>query len=385
MPTNNKTERAKHALVDKAGWTTDEIKGLQFSEPSVSNGSGAHVNGYKPDTPAQGEKLPRFHIYTAAEAEDLAKPQIYRVEKIAPEGSSSMWTGDAGSGKTVAATDLGVCVSAGVDNWLGLRITQTPVLFIDEESGRARFSRRLVAAKRGHGLSRADDLPFFFTTKAALNLRPNYQNAIPDVELLKAAIKQCGAGVVFIDALADIMAGGNENSVEDVQPVVMAVSRIAEETGASIILIHHNAKHAGNYRGSSAIPAGVDLLLNFKRDQTTGKGTFESAKTRDVEPFSLAANFMFTPTGTWLEAAKPDATTQKLSKSERYVMGYLLAKGVSTIEDIENNADACTPEAARRALYSLTSRKLTRRADEGRRGTAASYNATDEGRKAVQS
>ncbi len=67
------------------------------------------------------------------------------------------------------------------------------------------------------------------------------------------AIRDVDAKLVIIDALADVMAGGDENSVKDTQPVFMQLRKIAEETGAAILVIHHVNK-MGDYRGSTAIP-----------------------------------------------------------------------------------------------------------------------------------
>lgn len=44
--------------------------------------------------------------------------------------------------------------------------------------------------------------------------------------------------------------------------------------------------------------------------------------------------------------------------------------------EIMNNADACTEEAARRAVYSLTDKGLLIRVNEGAKGTPAIYAIT---------
>lgn len=76
-----------------------------------------------------------------------------------------------------------------------------------------------------------------------------------DADLLTRLVLELDAKLVIIDALADVMLGGDENAVKDTQPVFANLRFIAELTGAAFIVIHH-ANKLGGYRGSTAIAKG---------------------------------------------------------------------------------------------------------------------------------
>jgi RecA-family ATPase len=221
----------------------------------------------------------RIIIRNAAYALTPRTPINYIIDKVISPGSVNVWAGKFGNGKTYVTLAAGVSVALGID-FLGMPTKQTTVLFIDEESGDQRLSTRLAATLRG--VDGGEETLINFISLAGFNLlkRPG------DAELLQSCIEQTQAGLVFIDALADIMLGGDENSVKDTQPVFAALRKIAENTRAAIVLIHHTNK-LGEYRGSSAIPGAIDSMLLIEKDEKTNVITFKSIKNRDGEPLKF--------------------------------------------------------------------------------------------------
>lgn len=59
-------------------------------------------------------------------------------------------------------------------------------------------------------------------------------------------------------------------------------------------------------------------------------------------------------------------------------MRYLEENGSASMDDIMNHADTCTAQAARVAVYLLTSRGLAARVDGGGRGQKSIYALTQE-------
>jgi len=311
------------------------------------------------------EEAQRFKLHTAAEALREQEPTEWIVERLFSAGSVSLVVGEGGSKKTWAMLDMTVCVAQGVD-WLGFMTQQAPVLFIDEESGPRRLARRLGQVLRGYGAGA--ETPISYVTLAGFN----FLQVETDVNELQALIMGTEAKLVVIDALADVMLGGDENSVRDVQPVFHRLRQVAEVTGAAIVVIHHSNK-TGGYRGSSAMHGAVDLML--KMDSRTGENyiAFDVEKARDVEPhkFAAAANWgddMFN-----LTVASAIQSTDRYSKSERYVLRYLEANGDSFMKDIQAHADSCSENAARQAVYSLVEKRAIERKDDGGQGAPALY------------
>ena len=94
---------------------------------------------------------------------------------------------------------------------------------------------------------------------------------------LQTLILAGGFGLVMIDALCNVMIGGDENSVKDTQIIFQNLRRLSDCTGASFVIAHHTNK-AGDYRGSTAIPGGVDSMLLIKSDEGSEYINFESGK-----------------------------------------------------------------------------------------------------------
>jgi hypothetical protein len=187
---------------------------------------------------------------------------------------------------------------------------------------------------------------------------------------------------VVIDALADVMPGADENSVQDVQPLFMALRSIAEATQAALVVIHHKNK-GGGYRGSTAMKGAVDLLLKVESRPDELRVAFESEKARDVGRIEFAALANF---GEGIFNLSPAVVVQSGStfpKSQRYVLRYLSEHGPATVDDIMGHADVCAGTTARKALYTLTDKGYTTRVDDGGRGAPATYDLTEQGKKKV--
>ena len=180
--------------------------------------------------------------------------------------------------------DAAVCVALG-EPWLGKPTKQMTVLVIDEESGVGRLKRRLGAVMRPHDADK--DLPLAYACMSGLSLLEE-----DGADRLVQYIEAAGAGLVIIDALADVMLGGDENAVKDVQRVFYNLRRAAERTGATILIIHHTSK-AGNYRGSTAIKGAVDLMLMVESKPASPNIEIRTEKSRDTEPFDLYATARF--------------------------------------------------------------------------------------------
>ena len=323
---------------------------------------------------------PRYQILTACDALQPQPPQQWVVERLIPAGSVSMFFGEGGSKKTWCMVCLAVCVALGRP-FLNFTTRQGPVLLIDEESGPRRMLSRLGDVLRGQGAG--VDTPVHCVSLAAFNLGvPN------DIGELYNLITTTHASLVIIDALADVMPGRDENSVKDVQPVFLSLRKIAEETRAAIVVIHH-ANKGGSYRGSTAIKGSLDLLVSVESKTGANEIAFRTEKARDTLPVHFGANAAFMPGSFSLSASASAAGTASsraslLNQGERYVLRYLLKNGVSSVRDISDNADSCSAATARNATYDLAAKELVVRTNGGGQGVKAEYDLTEKGKKAAR-
>lgn len=327
------------------------------------------LNGPLPDDfqeNPQSTERPRWIVRTAADALAPQPPVEYVLKGLITAGSVNLFYGPPGSKKTYAMIAQAVCVASGLP-WVEFGVEPRKVLIIDEESGERRLLRRLGEALRGEELGPETHVSFVSLAGFKLD-NPN------DVELLRTLIISEGAGLVVIDALADIMTG-DENSKQDTQPIFTALRKIAEETNAAIIVIHHSNK-AGGYRGSSAIMGAVDLMVQVESE--TGKNiiTFKSEKARDELPQEWSA------VATWIKdeehgdrfTLRPceNERSTHYSKAESYVLRYLEEHGASPIPAIEAAADTCSPRAANLAVYALAGKRKIYRTNPGAKGRGVS-------------
>jgi hypothetical protein len=322
---------------------------------------------------------PRYVIRDAAYALQPRPPIEHVIQGFAARGSVNLMVGRFGTKKTYILLSASVHVALG-KMWLGLMVQPGNVLIIDEESGDERLSRRLGMAIRGE--LGDESTPIYYVSLAQFNLFKKPE----DASLMTALIQEVDAKLVVIDALADIMAGGDENSVKDTQPVFMQLRKIAEESGAAIIVIHH-ANKTGDYRGSTAIPGAIDNMILVESADDSNFITFKSLKVRDGSPFQFTAEAHWTEDQFYLTAtdfeSKPGRAS--LGKPHRYVLRYLAAHdGEAPLTDIKDHADTCSSAGARDATYNLVDQGYIFRSDDGGHGIKATFKLTEKGQEWVE-
>jgi hypothetical protein len=76
--------------------------------------------------------------------------------------------------------------------------------------------------------------------------------------------------LIIGDTLARMSAGANENSGEDMGPVMARFDQVATATGAAMMIIHHNGKDAARgARGWSGIRAHIDTEIEVSEKDGT--------------------------------------------------------------------------------------------------------------------
>jgi hypothetical protein len=306
----------------------------------------------------------RFTIGTGAEALKPQRDINWLIREFLARSWVSIWFGEPGCKKTWGVLDQAVCVALGKP-WLGFRTVKSTVLIIDEESGTHRLLSRMGNVMRAH--EAPAEIPLYFVSLHGFNLIDDHGAAE-----LEDLVKEVQPGLVIIDALADVMLGGDENLVRDIQPPLVRLRRIAERQDCAIQVIHHVNK-AGEYRGSTALKGAVDSMILVESAPDSNLVSFRAEKARDVmiKPFAATAHFDI---GTFrLTEADIQTGQAKLSPGERYVLKYLEANGPATVKAIIESADVCSPATARRALYSLADRDRIKRVDNN--GTGKGHEA----------
>lgn len=182
--------------------------------------------------------------------------------------------GPPGSGKTFAALDLALHVSAGRD-WLGHRVDQGAAIYIAAEAGLG-ISNRVAAWRQHTGIV---DAPF-----AALTVPVDLCHPVGDLDRLLEAIRasRLAPGLITIDTVSRALGGGNENAPDDMGAFVRSLDILRSELRSHVLGVHHSGKDASRgSRGHSSLHCAVDTEIEIAREEATGILTGTVSKQRD--------------------------------------------------------------------------------------------------------
>jgi hypothetical protein len=301
-------------------------------------------------------------------------------------GKLNLVEGDPGTGKSVATTDLAARVTTGKPWPDGSECKPGGVVILSAEDGladtiRPRFDAAGGDPSKAVAVSTVPDVEG--------NERPI---AIPDdLHVIEAAIERVGAVLVVIDPLMAFLSGEvNSHRDQDVRRALAPLARLAERTGATVVLVRHLNKGAsGNalYRGGGSIGivgATRSGLLIAKDPEDDGRRVLASIKSNLAAP---APSLVFGLSGTdngavrvdWkgqsrldasaLLSAPTDPDERSVLQEARDLLREVLSEGsvpASEVKEEARSADISerTLKTAKRELGILTSRE----GEAGKRG-----------------
>jgi hypothetical protein len=182
------------------------------------------------------------------------------VQGVLVEEGAAVVYGESNAGKTFWTTDLALHVAAGLP-WNGRRVEQGGVVYCVLEGG-AGFRNRVSAWRTSHHMDGAQ-IPFA-AIPSSLNLLDPEADTPKLISTVKAAAIQISHPVklIVVDTLSRALAGGNENSPEDMGALVQNMDAIRAQTNAAVVFVHHSGKDsAKGARGHSLLRAAVDTEI----------------------------------------------------------------------------------------------------------------------------
>lgn len=286
-------------------------------------------------------------IFTMKDAYTPRAPLAFAVSGLFPLPSLSIFYGAPGTLKSILLAYFAGCVSSN-KNCLNRDVTQSPVLWIEADNGRRRTHERFAAI--GRALDLTEDAPLYYVSMPTPWLNAGSDQQICD---LINRVKELGVKFICIDNLGLISGGADENS-DDMITVMSNLRYVAEETGAAVVVIHHQRKGINNgrageqLRGHSSIEGAIDLALHVKREENSNVVMLSSTKTRDVDVEHFGAEFRYEHkpgTTELLEACFVPFEVEDVS-SERAIEAVL-------IDIMKNNNDFTQKEAVTAAKEKL--------------------------------
>lgn len=273
-----------------------------------------------------------WQVFTLRDAFAPREPLTWLVEGLVYAGSLSIWYGAPGTLKSMILSDLAVSVASG-SHWLskpGDPLTGTvtnpgAVMWLDFDNGQRRTHERFAALARARNLP--DSTPLYYVSMASPILATGDAESIRS---LAARVIDRDVRLVIIDNLLAVSGGMDENSADMQMP--MAGLRWLAETGAAVIVIHHQrktqsgkARTGETLRGHGSIEAALDSAILITRDDQTVIVTATKVRGVSIKPFS--AKFTF------------DNDAQHELKTARFWPIDLKAEAAADAEEEENELE----------------------------------------------
>ena len=215
------------------------------------------VNGVNDD-------LPEIHSARDMFENPVPEPPAI-IDGVLRKGAKMICTGDSKSGKTCLLMNLAICIAEGWE-WLGHHCMQGRVLYINMEVMQSDFETRYKSIYKAYEKPASEEGKNNFDW---WNLRGK---AEPLDKLAPKIIRRCRSKkylAIIVDPIYKVQ-GGDENSAEAIGRFCALFDQIAEETGASMIYVHHHSKgSAGGKKvadrgsGSGVFSRDADAIIDF--------------------------------------------------------------------------------------------------------------------------
>lgn len=248
-------------LAGKCGGAYEPPGGLPIGDDEVENYSDVGTDAAGAEGAAEGVKTGESAASSGFEFVSMWQlvdqpPAPWLVQGMLQRADLGMIYGAPGSGKSFLALDLALHMARGVE-WHGRPVVASRVAWIAAEASGS-FGVRVKAFAKRHGLDRADcDIP-------VLAAAPDFGNPA-HVKQIIAGVQAAGAEVLFVDTLAAVSGGVDENSSE-IGKVIGGCQQIHRATGAFVVVIHHSGKDATRgARGWSGINAAMHSAWEVER------------------------------------------------------------------------------------------------------------------------
>jgi RecA-family ATPase len=182
-------------------------------------------------------------------------PQL--IEGILFQGAKMIIAGPSKSRKTWNLTDLAIAVSLG-EPWCGFPTKASTVLYVNLEIAKFSYRKRIRMICNGRGFEPASLSRFH-----VWNRRGKENEIVGLASQLRAMTARTGADFLIIDPIYKTYGDREENSNTEMAQVLNELEKLAQDTGAAVLIAAHFPK--GNLSGRDAIDrvAGASV---FGRD-----------------------------------------------------------------------------------------------------------------------
>lgn len=215
---------------------------------------------------------------------------------LLPSQAVVTFAGIPGIGKSFVALSWACAVATG-EPWFGRTVAGPYRVAYLLGEGWSQFGHRVQAWEDVHSRSLPDHLRFIDGAGEGIDLTDDVQ-----VKAIIERLRQMGPGLVIVDTFAMLARVESENDNAQVGKVLTAAHRIVRATGATVVLVHHVSKAAGQVRGATAFRGNADTVIVAASSDKDDDVTFrlstrgeDDGKQRDMEPVRLSGFVIDSP------------------------------------------------------------------------------------------
>lgn len=183
-------------------------------------------------------------------------PPVAVVPRLAWAGRVTLLAAREKGGKSTLATAAAAMVSKDRGSWLDDTTVHGDVLWVGLEEHTSDLAARMV----GYG---ATPNRIFIISSLATESDPLGQ--------IHAEARSLRPALIVVDTLAALVeatgARPESGAASAWTPFMTSLTRIARDTDAAVVLLHHARKSDGKYRDSSAIGANVDVIIEMQEEK----------------------------------------------------------------------------------------------------------------------
>jgi hypothetical protein len=226
------------------------------------------------------EREDRLRLVPPSEME-WTGAQLNLVKDLLGHAMMALLYGESGSAKTLIALALAIHVALGRD-WCGRPVEQGFVAYLAPEGGHS-VHLRFHAWCRYHGIDPTDDALPFRTIPVRIDLcrsEADLEQVIANIRAAEVDLGPCVLAVV--DTVSRALAGGNENGPEDMGAFVANCDRLREETGATVLGVHHTPSRGETPRGHTSLKNASEVRM-LARKRAPGLFALELQHLKDSQ------------------------------------------------------------------------------------------------------
>lgn len=229
---------------------------IQMPSPERNNPSRNH---HRPRGEAQPPSLPPIKraIDLLADESILAPAEV--VVGFLHRGSKALVAAPSKAGKTWLLIDLAISVAQGIP-WLDFTTVQGKVLLVNFEIQEFQIRERIRSVADAKMAAMNDSRMHNLNNLDVWTLRGHARPFTDLLPVISSQISNSNYSLIIIDPIYKGMAGMNESDAGDISMLVNEFERLAVESGASVVYVHHYAK--GNQATKNVI------------DRMSGSGVF---------------------------------------------------------------------------------------------------------------